>query len=238
MMPGHQVLLRRPLRDPSPAAGYLPPRRGCSSPAAGPGRAGAGAACCGTRRARPAGRVPRRPGLSPTAACRRPRSAAAAPAATSLRAGGQHRLSARRRPQTRAPHSPTTRGRPAPTNAAHGARGRPRTPPSAPRARAAPSPARRPRRGPAGCWAARATVALLAGHGTSSRFHAASGAAIFPAVRAGLRRAGGRLDAGGTMLAGKGGGVDRTKSPRRGGGWSPLGWLPVASVPSLLPRTA
>lgn len=77
-----------------PGAGSLPPRRGWCSPAAGPGRAGAGAACCGTRRARSAGRVPRRPGPAPTAAARRCRTAAAAPTATSLRARPGHRLSA------------------------------------------------------------------------------------------------------------------------------------------------
>lgn len=80
-----------------PVTGYLPTGRGCSSPAAGPGRAGAAAACCGRRRAGPAGRVPRRPGLSPTAACWPRRTAAAAPAATALRAGDRHRLSVRRR---------------------------------------------------------------------------------------------------------------------------------------------
>lgn len=195
------------------------------SPAAWPGRTGAAAACCGRRRAGPAGRVPRRPGPARTATSGRQRSAAAEPAGSSLRTGGTQR-------PPRAPPLPTRAPRPTL-----------RTPgvgfplPGPPCSSPTPVPpllpthpgraTRQPSRGPAGCWAATATALLPAGHGTSTRFHAASGAAIFPYV--------GRCCAGRDMRAGVRPGLGHPRrSPRPSGvavwaarsrGWS--SWWPM-----------
>lgn len=102
------------------------------------------------------------------------------------------------------PQTPPSRTAPA-SRPPSGPRPSPAQPSSAQLSSAQLNPARPPRRGPAGCLAASATVALLAGQGTSSRFHAASGAAIFPGVGRRCAGQGGRPNAGGTMLAGVGG---------------------------------
>lgn len=144
-------------------------------------------------------------------------------AGSHLTAGG--RRPPPQRPPQASPNGPASRGRRARThrptdrptdrpaaNAAvpHGARlpatlGPAPQPSPAQPSSAQLNPARPPRRGPAGCLATSATVALLAGQGTSSRFHAASGAAIFPGVGRRCAGQGGRPNAGGTMLAGVGG---------------------------------
>lgn len=170
------------------------------SPAAWPGRTGAAAACCGRRRAGPAGRVPRRPGPARTATSERQRSAAAGPAGSSLRTGGTQR-------PPRAPPLPTRAPRPTLRTPGVGfpLPGPPCGPP-APVPPLLPTPSRS--RGPA---AEPGTCGVLDGHGHRA---AASGPRHVHAVP---RRLGRRhLPLCGAALRGAGhagGGAAWTRSP-------------------------